>query len=222
MEKRRIKGLIWDMDGTLLDTLDDIIGACNETLRAWGLPEKPKAEMTMYIGYGAKYLCHSSSGLEGESLTTFLNDYRNRTLTRDDPQTRIYAGIEGILKRMKGRGMKLGIYTNKPQFWCEKLTKKFFGEGLFDSIIGVEEGKVLKPRPDGIEQMCAAWGISVEDVVMIGDTPVDWETAKNTGCLGVCVTWGFRTRAYLEEAGILETAETAEDLEAWLLNHAVE
>ena len=220
MEKRRIKGLIWDMDGTLLNTLDDIIGACNETLKAWGLPEKPKAEMTMYIGYGAKYLCHSSSGLEGDDLMTFLKDYRARTLTRDDPKTQIYDGIAGILERTKRLGMRHGIYTNKPQFWCEKLAKKFFVEGIFDAIVGVEEGKVLKPKPDGIEQMCRAWGIEPQEVVMIGDTPVDWETAKNTGCLGVCVTWGFRTRDYLEKAGVSEIVETAEELEQWIHEHS--
>ncbi len=217
MEKRRhIKGLIWDMDGTLLNTLDDIIGACNETLKAWGLPEKPKAEMTMYIGYGAKYLCHKSSGLEGDDLMAFLREYRGRTLTRDDPQTKVYDGIEGILERTKRQGMKQGIYTNKPQFWCEKLAKKFFKPGTFDGIVGVEEGKVLKPKPDGIVQMCRAWGIGTDEVVMIGDTPVDWETAKNTGCLGVCVTWGFRSREYLENAGISEIVETADELERWV------
>lgn len=210
----QIKALVWDMDGTLLNTLDDIIGACNDTLRAWNLPERPKSEMIMFIGYGAKYLCHQSSGLEGDELMQFLLDYRKRTMSRDDPQTKVYPGIIRILERAKKCGMKLGIYTNKPQFWTEKLTKKFFGDNLFDAIVGVQEGCVLKPKSDGIDAMCAQWGIRQDEVIMIGDTPVDWETSKNSHCRGICVTWGFRTRKILEEAGADCIVDTAEELEA--------
>ncbi len=207
-----IRGLIWDMDGTLLNTLDDIIGSCNETLRDWGLAERSREEMISFIGYGARHLCHEASGLEGEELSRFQGEYRQKTMSRDDPQTQIYPGIEEILKEASRRGIHLGIYTNKPQGWCEKLTEKFFARGLFEEIIGVKEGGVLKPSGEGIRRMCEAWGVSPEEVVMIGDSPVDIETARNGGCRCVCVSWGFRSREILEEAGAEVIEDTGEGL----------
>ena len=209
---QKIKALVWDMDGTLLNTLDDIIGACNETLRAWNLPERPKNEMIMFIGYGARHLCHCASGLENDELMQFLKDYRARTINRDDPKTCVYPGILEILGKSRQCGMKNGIYTNKPQYWCEKLTKKFFGDGLFDAIKGVQEGCVLKPQADGIWEMCEAWHINPSEVVMIGDTPVDWETAQNARSQCVCVTWGFRSRKILESAGASIIVDSADEL----------
>ncbi len=209
---QQIKALVWDMDGTLLNTLDDIIGACNDTLRSYQLPERPKSEMIMFIGYGARHLCHKASGLDGERLDQFLKDYRWRCMHRDDPQTEIYPGIMDIIVRAKSQGMMQGIYTNKPQFWCEKLTQKFFGNTLFDAIIGVQEGCVLKPEADGFFDMCKAWNIKPEEVAMIGDSPVDWKTSQNAHCLGVCVSWGFRSRKILEECGANLIADTADEL----------
>ena len=196
-----LKALIWDMDGTLLNTLDDIIDSCNETLRAWNLPERPKPEMITFIGSGARHLCHKASGLEGEDLTKFLKDYRGRAMSRNDPRTRIYPGIAEILHDTHDAGIKHGIYTNKPQNWCAKLTEKFFGNDLFDEIVGVEEGSVLKPSAEGIFGMCRKWGLKPSEVAMIGDSPVDWETSVNAECFGICVSWGFRSREILENCG---------------------
>lgn len=201
MSGQTIKALIWDMDGTLLNTLDDIVGAVNATLRQWGLSEKPKEELLQFIGYGARHLCHGATGFEGERLTHFLTEYRQMAIDRNDPETYIYPGIETLLRKSRQSGMKLGIYTNKPQKWCTKLANKFFGEGTFDAIYGTHEGGVLKPDPEGILWMCRQWEISPGEAVMIGDSPVDWETACNAHSLGICVSWGFRTRRVLEDAG---------------------
>lgn len=201
MSGHTIKALIWDMDGTLLNTLDDIVGAVNATLRQWGLSEKSKQALLPFIGYGARHLCHGATGFEGDLLTQFLTEYRQMAIDRNDPETYIYPGIESLLHKSRHLGVKLGIYTNKPQKWCTKLANKFFGEGVFDAIYGTHEGGVLKPNPEGILWMCRQWEILPQDAVMIGDSPVDWETACNARSLGICVTWGFRTRRVLEEAG---------------------
>ena len=201
MALENIKALIWDMDGTLLNTLDDIVGAVNATLRKWDLPEKSKTELLQFIGFGARHLCHGATQFEGERLTQFLTEYRQMAIDRNDPETTIYPGIVALLDTCRERGIKLGIYTNKPQKWCTKLANKFFGEGVFDAIYGTHEGGVLKPDPNGILSMCKAWGISPKEAVMIGDSPVDWETSVNANCIGVCVSWGFRTRTVLAQAG---------------------
>lgn len=212
MGTNNIKGLIWDMDGTLLNTLDDIVGAVNATLCKWGLKEKSKAELLVYIGYGARHLCAGATGFEGEKLTRFLSEYRQMAIDRNDPETTIYPGIVEILEKSREKGIKLGIYTNKPQKWCTKLAEKFFGTGVFDMIIGTTEGGILKPDPAGIVQMCKAWSVQSEEVVMIGDSPVDWETSVNAHCQAICVSWGFRTRAVLEAAGANRIVDDAKEL----------
>ena len=200
-ELRPYRALIWDMDGTLLNTLDDIIGACNDTLEAYGLPTLPKPEMLQLIGYGAHHLCQGASGLDGEALDRFQKDYRARAISRDDPKTYIYPGVAETLRWARAQGIYLGIYTNKPQAWCTKLADKFFGAGMFDTILGSTEEGLLKPDPEGIWRMCRGWGIEAESAVMIGDQTVDFETAERAGSQHVCVSWGFRARGVLEAAG---------------------
>lgn len=216
MNLHGIRAFVWDMDGTLLNTLADIIGAVNATLRQWGLPEKSRDELIQFIGFGARHLCCGASGFEGETLTRFLTDYRQMAIDRNDPETQIYPGIVEILHKGRALGIRQGIYTNKPQKWCTKLAHRFFGEGVFDAIYGTHEGGVLKPDPEGIFAMCREWGLSPQEVVMIGDSPVDWETSRNAHCEGVCVSWGFRGRAVLEKAGACRIADDSEGLAAIL------
>ena len=198
---RTPKALIWDMDGTLLNTLEDIIGSCNEALVAFGLPVQSHERMVSLIGHGARYLCHGASGLDGDELDRFMQEYRRRAMTRDDPQTDVYPGIREILAEARRRGIRLGIYTNKPDFWCTKLAERFFGADAFDEIYGTNAEGILKPDPEPILRMCRKWGIAPSDAVMIGDSPVDHEVAVNAGCQSACVTWGYRSREVLVAAG---------------------
>ena len=212
-----LEGVFFDMDGTLLNTLDDICGSINETLTRWGLPNKTNAELLRYIGYGAKHLCRGATGFEDEAkLDAFHREYRQNSLNRNDPQTVAYEGIPETVFRLKAKGVKVGIYTNKPQAWTEKLAARYFGCDVFDGIYGVREGGVLKPSAAGIEEMCATWGIEVSKTVMIGDSPVDIETAHHAGIPGIGCTWGFRSQAQLEEAGADFLAHDAAELMALL------
>lgn len=212
-----IKGVFFDMDGTLLNTLDDICGSINETLTAWGLPNKTTAELLRYIGYGAKHLCRGATGFEeGEKLDAFHKAYRQNSLNRNDPKTVAYEGIPETVARLKRKGVRVGIYTNKPQAWTEKLAARYFGTDVFDGIYGVHEGGVLKPSAVGIEEMCASWGIDISKTVMVGDSPVDIETAHHAGICGIGCTWGFRSEAQLVEAGADRIAHHAGELMALL------
>ncbi len=212
-----LKGVIFDMDGTLLNTLDDIVDSINDTLEAWSLPRKTTAQLLPFIGYGAKHLCRGATGLEDAAqIELFHSQYRQRTLTREDTKTEPYAGIEVVVYGLKSRGIKVGIYTNKPQAWTEKLAARYFRAKTFDAIVGVTEGGYLKPSPGGIFDMCRLWQIHPSEVVMVGDSPVDIETAHNAGCGGIACTWGFRPREALDSIGADALVDDAASLNTLL------
>lgn len=211
-----LKGVIFDMDGTLLYTLDDIVDSINDTLLSWNLPVRTTQELLVYIGYGARHLCQGASGLEGEKLDEFHRQYRQRALLRTDSKTRVYPGIEALVYALKAHGIKVGIYTNKPQPWTEKLAARYFKPDAFDAIVGVREGGWIKPEPGGIFDICAQWHVEVKNTVMVGDSPVDIETAHNAGIAGLGCTWGFRTRQQLESA----SADVLID-DAWALGRVL-
>ena len=185
------KAVFWDLDGTLLNTLNDIAAALHQTLTAWGLPTHQPHETLDGIGHGSHYLCHWGSGLEGEQLNQFTTQYRYNAVHLEHPQTCPYPDIPQILADLKSRGVKLAIYTNKPQLWSEQLAAKFFGPDFFDAIIGTSPDGWLKPDPGGLLHLCQTWDLTPTNTVMVGDSEVDWETAKNAGCPCICVTWGF-------------------------------
>ena len=213
MVLNQIEGVFFDMDGTLLNTLDDICDSINETLTRWGLPNKSNETLLHYIGWGAKHLCKGATGFEDEAqLEAFHKEYRQTSLNRNDPKTVAYRGIPEVVSLLKASGKKVGIYTNKPQAWTEKLAAHYFGEKVFDGIYGVREGGALKPSPEGITLMCAEWGIDPAKTVMIGDSPVDIETAHNAGIIGIGCTWGFRSKSQLEAAGANYLVEDANAL----------
>jgi len=194
---RHSRAIIFDMDGTLLDTLQDIVGMINATLLDWDLAGKTSEELLDYIGYGALWLCQRASGLSGEAAERFCRAYKMKAFNSGDVRTRAYPGIVEAVRALKAGGFKLGIYTNKPQAWAEKLAERFFGIGMFDGIVGAQAGAPLKPDPSGIHSLCEAWEVAVKDAVMVGDSPVDIETAKATGIPGIGVSWGFRPRQQL-------------------------
>ena len=206
-----VRGVVWDMDGTLLDTLEDIAGALNMTLRAYGLPEHSPRETLDGIGHGARYLCAWGSGLEGEALDRFAKDYRANAIAQNNPNTRPFEGIVDLLAELKSRGVRLGIYTNKPQQWTEILIAQFFGESVFDMVIGTTAEGLLKPDPEGIYRMCRAWGLDISEVVMVGDSEVDAQTAINAGCGCVCMTWGFGRMDVIRGLGV-QMADDAGEL----------
>ena len=189
------------MDGTLLNTLEDIAGALNQTLIAWGLPPHTPHETLEGIGHGSRYLCQWASGLDGEKLDQFTTQYRANAVNLAQPKTRPYPGIPELLHQLKSSNFKLGIYTNKPQKWTEQLTKRHFGEGLFDIIIGTTPDGYLKPDPGGIDEMCGKWNISKDETVMIGDSDVDGQTAVHAKCPVICVSWGFGDKGKLRQLG---------------------
>lgn len=210
------RAVVWDMDGTLLDTLPDIRDALNETLAAWGLAQVTTEQTLSYIGHGAEYLCRCASRLDGDKLDAFHREYRERSLARPDAKTRTYDGVPDVIRELNARGIPNAIYTNKPQKWCEKLADRFYGGDAFRCIVGSDGRHILKPSPEGLDIIAQTLDVDRRDLVMIGDSDVDYQTAVNAGCHGISVSWGFRTKAFLMENGAQIIVDTPDELRGLL------
>lgn len=188
-------GILFDLDGTLLDTLDDLMGAVNAALTQFGCPTRSREEIRSFVGNGAYRLIASS--LPGKNddpdteavLAAFREHYKNH----DRDATRPYPGITETLSSLD---MPMGIVSNKPDAAVKRLCADFF-PGIYAR--GEVEGVARKPAPDGL--FAAMQDLGIDRCIYIGDSDVDIATAKNAGIPCLCVTWGFRTRQQLEEAG---------------------
>lgn len=197
-----IKGMIFDLDGTLVDTLDDLTNSMNFALDGLGFEVRPREECRKMIGHGLNTFAERALGAENLSsrdrlLEVMTVHYRNNCLYL----TRPYPGLEEVIVQLNRQGIRLGILTNKNQEPAEKITNHFFGIGMFDPILGCKQGRKFKPDPNGIHEILNTWQLTASEVVLIGDSEVDIQTATAAGVLAVGAAWGFRSRNELVQAG---------------------
>lgn len=195
------KLIIFDLDGTLLDTREDIANACNHALKMCGCPERRLEEYNMLVGRGIYNLFRSAlpEGRRTEEMVQAMRDifvpFYNEHI---NDCTKPYPGIMEMLDRLSVAGIGLAIASNKYQAGTEKLIKSYFGKYDFLAILGQREGKAIKPDPLIVhEAMQAVPGISVAEVIYCGDSDVDMMTGRNAGVRTIGVEWGFRTREEL-------------------------
>ncbi len=203
---------IFDLDGTLVDSLDDLHAAVNHALRALGLPLRSRAEVHGYIGEGARILVERAIAPEVHLLEPALAAWWAHYEAHCLDHTRPYPGIEALVA---GAGRVLAVHTNKPGALGRKVLA---GLGLlprFASVIGGDEAP-RKPDPTGVREIMARVGASPAETVFVGDSGVDVATARAAGLPFVAVTWGFASRADLAAAGATVFAESAADLAPWL------
>lgn len=193
--------IIFDLDGTLLDTREDIANACNYALRMCGCPERRLDEYNMLVGRGIYNLFRGALPEEKRTeemvmeMKNHFVPYYNKHI---DDCTRPYPGIIDMLDTLSDRGISFAIASNKYQEGTEALVAKYFGKYGFVRILGQREGKPIKPDPEIVkEAMSAAPDVTVEDTVYCGDSDVDMQTGLNAGVRTIGVTWGFRTREEL-------------------------
>lgn len=197
-----VKAVIFDLDGTLLDTLGDIVSVLNTTLDSFGLPPVSYGQAREYIGNGARELVRLAVGRENEGLVDeILPVYRSAYAADDGGRSALYEGEERALLSLKGRGIRLAVLTNKPHAAALKAQKLFFGAFGLDYIQGQEEGLPLKPAPDGVFRILSALGVTADECLFVGDGETDVFTARNAGVQCVSVLWGYRTRDQLAAAG---------------------
>lgn len=211
-----IKFCIFDLDGTLFNTLTTITHYVNLTLSRHGIASITESECSSFIGHGAKFLIRralSSKGIEDDELAYSLlaeynAAYNGNTLYLTEP----YEKIPELLGALKERGIRLGVLSNKPDETTNIIINSFF-PGVFDDVRGGREGVALKPMPDAVLMMMRDARISADEVMYIGDTGVDIETGKAAGVkLTVGVSWGFRTKEELVSCGADIVADSPLDI----------
>lgn len=199
-----IKGIIFDLDGTLLNTLEDLTDSVNETLRTFNFPERSIMEVNSFIGNGIENLFKRALPEKipenfsyEEGLKLLKENYKKNS----ENKTRLFDGIEELISELKKRNIKLGIFSNKPDREVKTLAKKFFPVFNEKFCLGDEDGKHLKPNPLNLFKIIKEMNLSEEEILYVGDSEVDIETGKNANLKTISVTWGFKEKDFLIKKG---------------------
>lgn len=194
---------IFDLDGTLLSTLDDLAASCNYALRTNNMPERTIDEVRRFVGNGVKKLMERAipQGLQNANFEKTYSDFRNHYMQHNLDTTKPYDGIMDLLNELHRRGKKVAVVSNKFYAATQELCKHFFGSTLVPVAIGEREDIRKKPAPDTVIEAMKQLGVTAEGAVYIGDSDVDIETARNSGMPCISVLWGFRDKEFLLEHG---------------------
>ena len=196
--------VLFDMDGTLLDTLDDLTASVNFALGRAGLPLVTRAQTAQAAGYASVVLMDRLSGhafsTESAEFKRMWTDFLEHYNAHHSDNTKPYAGIMELLEQLAQRGYRMGVVSNKIHRDTDELREQWFGDSI-KLAIGVTDALPKKPAPDMVFAALEALGAQASEAVYVGDSEPDVQIAKNAGCTGVAVTWGFRTREVLEEQG---------------------
>lgn len=197
------KTVIFDLDGTLLDTLDDLTSAVNYALTAFGLPTRTKTEVRTFVGNGIAVLMQRAVGIESypkqaEILQTFKAYYGANCANKTQP----YAGILPLLTQLQQAGVQTAVVSNKADFAVKMLAERYFS-GLLLQAVGENEAEGVrkKPAPDSLFAVLRTLGADKQSTVYVGDSEVDIQTAQNAGVDCISVTWGFKDLPFLIENG---------------------
>lgn len=212
--------VIFDMDGTILDTLEDLCNAVNHTLEYFGYAKRTQQEIRNFLGNGSRYLIEKSlpdnKAVSPTQLELILDYYSSYYKKNCAVHTMPYSGILELLLKLKQAKKLLAVVSNKPDFGVQELCHCHFPE-LFDFYCGERPGIRRKPAPDSVQEVMQKLRIAPSDTVYIGDSEVDISTAKNAGIHSIIVTWGFRDKEQLLNAGAENLADSPSELKELLL-----
>lgn len=213
----RYRAAIFDMDGTILDTLEDLRGSVNAALRREGFPERRLEEIRAFVGNGAAKLIERAvpDGTDAETTRRVLAFYKPYYEAHAQIRTAPYPGIAAMLAALRSAGGKLAVVSNKPDPAVKALAAHYF-PGMFDLALGARDGVAVKPAPDMLRAALSLLGAEPSEAVYIGDSDVDVATAANAGLPCVSVLWGFRDEAFLRAHGARCFARDADELLALL------
>lgn len=209
----KYKTLIFDLDGTLLNTLEDLTASVNYAMRQCCFPERTLDEVRSFIGNGVKVLIRRAipEGTSEAEYDKAHSEFRKHYSENSRNKTAPYEGIMELLHTLKSQGYVLAIVSNKVDFAVKDLRDKFFSD-VIDVAIGDSDATRTKPEPDMVYKAIDELGADKDTCVYIGDTDVDIETAKNAGMDCISVSWGFRSHSELEDSGAKMIADTAEEI----------
>ncbi len=195
---------VFDLDGTLTDTLENLAYVTNAALGKFGISPSPTEKFKYFAGDGTKMLIKRVMEYQNADMENYdacLKEYLDLFETKCSYLVKPYDDIVNLIKELKARRMHLAVYSNKPHEMAISVVEEIFGKGTFDIIIGQREGHEVKPSAEGVFEAMEKFNVKAKDVLYVGDTNTDVKTGKNAGVFTIGVTWGFRTREELEKAG---------------------
>ncbi len=198
----KYEAVIFDLDGTLLDTLEDLAGSVNFALAKYAGMTRSVEQIRSFVGNGVRMLMTRSlpGGQDNPAFEQAFQDFKAHYREHCRDKTRPYPQILDLVRELSARGTKLAIVSNKTDPEVKKLSLDYFGD-LFSTAVGEREGVARKPAPDTLFQTLTELGITKQQAVYIGDSEVDVQTAANAGMDFIGVTWGFRSQDHLFRAG---------------------
>ena len=226
----KYKLVIFDLDGTLLDTIDDLKEAVNHAMNLRGFPTFTRNEVMAMVGHGARNLMRKAlpdGHKDDDMVDAAYNDFKAYYITHIDVYTKPFPGIHDLLAKLHQEGVLLAVASNKFQEGTEHLIKEFFPEIPFVAILGNRPGCPLKPDPEIVEEVLRKAGVEKKDAVMVGDSDTDMETATNGGIKGIAVNWGYRNmKDLMNKTGpstgsgteLYKVVDTAEGLQKIILS----
>ena len=208
------KAVIFDLDGTLIDSLPDIAEHVNITLKHFGAPEKDYSVIRKTIGHGARNLIFRAFDSKiSEQETDERLAFYNRSYTNSgSPKTKVFDGMGEVLVELKKRGYKLGLLTNKPQITTVGIYERLLSQYDFDAVVGFEPGMKIKPDPHSLLKILEDIDVLPENCYFVGDGEPDVQVAKNAGAKGISELWGYRDKDELERVGATVFVSTPSEL----------
>ena len=199
-----IKLCVFDMDGTLVNTINTIAHFGNTALNKFGLEPIPTDDYKLMVGNGSDVLMQRMLAKHGKTVEELpeIHPYYVDIYDKDFMYlTAPYDGIIDMLDAVKAQGIKTAVLSNKDHSTAKKVSDQLFADGLIDLCMGARHGVPLKPEPDAVFEIMEHFGVSKDECLYIGDTATDIKTAKNAGLYSIGVLWGFRDEAELKSAG---------------------
>lgn len=214
-----INTIVFDLDGTLLNTLEDLKDSVNYALERQGFPLRNLSEIRSFVGNGIRLLMERAvpENIDAETFEICFKDFCDYYKIHMEDKTAPYDGINDMLTNIKKAGFKTAIVTNKADFAAQDLCKRMFGENI-DFVVGSSDDRPNKPAPDGVFYALEKLDSKIENTVFVGDADTDILTAKNANLPSIGVLWGFRDREVIEEAGAEYIVDSVNDLENLLIS----
>ena len=216
-DSMKYSAIFFDLDGTVVDSLQDIVDAVNHTMDHFGLPRHTPDALKPHLGWGVGHLMRAIlPDFSQTRVDEVLDHYRPYYARHAGDKSRPFDGILPMMQALKEQGLRLAIISNKPDRAVQELSAAFF-PGLLELSVGESPSVRRKPAPDTVLTAAAQIGLSVDQCVYVGDSEVDLQTAGNAGLDFISVTWGFRDEPQLLDAGAVTLVHTPKELRDLLL-----
>lgn len=211
--ERRISTIVFDLDGTLLNTLEDLADSTNYALRQYGFAERTLEEIRAFVGNGVRKLIERAlpEGAENPLFNSVFSCFKSYYVDHCMEKTGLYAGIPEMLHELKSAGYHMAIVSNKLQSGVDELYEHYFSDTV-EVAVGERPELNRKPAPDMVLLALEKLGVSTDEAVYVGDSDVDVATARNSGLPCISVLWGFRDKEFLVQHGAHCFAQTPEEI----------